>query len=99
MNRVTACQRFADPLKHTDLPTVLVNWQGDIIDYHYPKGFIHAHDVAAGKLILEEAGGVLVDETGRELDVSCDAHETSNVFALNARSSFDCITYALHALP
>lgn len=61
------------------------------VDYHRPNGLIHTHDVIAAKLILEEAGGIMVNETGASMQLPDSVDATFNVFALNAPSSFDWV--------
>ncbi|NTI76601.1 inositol monophosphatase family protein [Rhizobium rhizogenes] len=51
-------------------------------DYHAPSGLIHLHDVIAAKVILEEAGGQLLNEFG-EIKLPSTVHETFNVIAVN----------------
>ncbi|PAB25205.1 hypothetical protein CC205_26745 [Pseudomonas savastanoi pv. nerii] len=58
------------------------------IDYHAGQGLIHTHDVIAARLILEEAGGVLLDESGEKLNLRYDCVSTFNFFALNTQSNF-----------
>lgn len=52
------------------------------VDYHAPGGLIHLHDVIAAKVILEEAGGRLLNERG-ETALPSTVHETFNVIAVN----------------
>lgn len=61
------------------------------VDYHAPKGLIHRHDVLAGKLILEEAGGLMVNEKGQPIRLPAAVAETFNVIALNSIESFDWV--------
>lgn len=43
--------------------------QGALDFYHYPKPILRVTDVAASTLIVREAGGVVLDEAGADLDI------------------------------
>ncbi len=61
------------------------------LDYHHPKGLIHSHDVIAAKLILEEAGGLMVDEACNPAVLPQSTSETFNVLAINNIRTFDWV--------
>jgi myo-inositol-1(or 4)-monophosphatase len=66
------------------------------VDYHAPCGLIHLHDVIAAKLILEEAGGRLLDDSG-PMRLPETVHETFNVFAVNDVALYQEVKRYFHA--
>lgn len=66
------------------------------VDFHILGGLIHKHDIAAAKLILEEAGGIILNERGFALEMPDSIDSSFNLFALNSQESFDWIAEALN---
>jgi fructose-1,6-bisphosphatase/inositol monophosphatase family enzyme len=62
------------------------------IDVHLEKGLLFTHDLAAAKIILEEAGGIMMDPFERSpLILDADFSKTYNVTAVNNHAVFDDI--------
>lgn len=47
------------------------------------RGMLRVVDVAAGKLILEEAGGIITDATGKKLHLNCDMWQKTDLIGSN----------------
>lgn len=54
------------------------------IDYHPQKPCLKTHDLMSALLILKEAGGMMYDESGQELEMHYDTTTAYNVFAVNS---------------
>ncbi|HDZ35686.1 MAG TPA: bifunctional fructose-bisphosphatase/inositol-phosphate phosphatase [Thermococcus sp.] len=55
------------------------------------RNYVRTTDIAAGVLIAREAGAIVTDETGKELELRLDATTKTNVIAVNDRYLLDMI--------
>lgn len=78
--RMTGCPSL-------DVVSVASGTFNGYIDYH-TTGLIKTHDILASQIILEEAGGLLLDETGKSIKLSLDLQSAYNVFAVNNMETF-----------
>jgi myo-inositol-1(or 4)-monophosphatase len=83
--RMTGCPSL-------DVVSVASGTFNGYIDYHPIKGLIKTHDILASQIILEEAGGLLLDETGKPLKLCLDMASAYNVFAVNNIETFRSIS-------
>lgn len=83
--RMTGCPSL-------DVVSVASGTFNGYIDYHPAKGLIKTHDILASQIILEEAGGLLLDETGKPLKLCLDVESTYNVFAVNNMETFRAVS-------
>lgn len=83
--RMTGCPSL-------DVASVASGTFNGYIDYHPSKGLIKTHDILAGQIILEESGGLLLDEKGELLKLCLDLESTYNVFAVNGMKTFSSVT-------
>ncbi|ASA77845.1 bifunctional fructose-bisphosphatase/inositol-phosphate phosphatase [Thermococcus sp. 5-4] len=63
------------------------------------RNYVRTTDIAAGVLIAKEAGAIVTDETGRELELRLDATTKTNVIAVNDRYLLDMILEELKNEP
>lgn len=75
--RITGCPSL-------DIAMVALGTFEAYIDFHFDKKCLKTHDLIAASLILQEAGGALYGDDGRELKLSLDTSTTYNVFATNS---------------
>lgn len=86
--------KSAGRFRHTGCPTldccyVAAGTFAASIDYHLPRGKLCSHDIAAASLIVEEAGGLLLDERGNQIRISSSIEARYNIFAVNNRAIFN----------
>ncbi|KUH32395.1 fructose-1,6-bisphosphatase [Thermococcus celericrescens] len=55
------------------------------------RNYVRPTDIAAGVLIAKEAGAIVTDGTGRELEIHLSATEQTNIIAVNDRYLLDMI--------
>ena len=71
---------------------------GSIDCFICPKDHLRITDLAAGVLIVREAGGCVCDIEGEELDMGLDITERTSVVAgISEKVIFDVINYLRHA--
>jgi myo-inositol-1(or 4)-monophosphatase len=63
------------------------------------RNYVRTTDIAAGVLIAREAGAIVTDESGRELELRLDATTKTNVIAVNDRYLLDMILEELKNEP
>jgi len=63
------------------------------------RSYVRPTDIAAGVLIAREAGAVVTDERGRELQVKLSATEKTNIIATNDRYLLEIILEELENEP
>lgn len=79
--RMTGCPSL-------DVATVASGTFMAYIDFHVPLGLVKTHDLIAAQLLLQEAGGDLLNEEGESLVLSLDVTTTYNIFAVNCVDTF-----------
>jgi myo-inositol-1(or 4)-monophosphatase len=63
------------------------------------RNYVRTTDIAAGVLIAREAGAIVADERGKELELRLDATTKTNVIAVNDRYLLDIILEELENGP
>lgn len=81
-------------MRHTGCPTldccyVAAGTFSAYVDLHLPQGKLCVHDIAAASLIVEEAGGQLLDQDGKPLKILPSLEDRFNVFAVNNKKIFE----------